>query len=104
MSKVNKYRTASRKTGHKLLNTANSFAHSTNLDVNMNTDLGICVRKSLWTEEYDKCHGQVKRGICNLNLGDLPAIFKSGCLFANKFDLMSSDSRVVKCVHEYLTQ
>ena len=53
--------------------------------------------------KYD-CKGKVKRGICNLSLEDLPEMFRSGCLFANKFDLQSNDGRVVGCMHEYLTQ
>ena len=82
------------------------------LDLNKDTSNGICIRKSLWSEDhigtktenrYD-CKGVVKRGICNLSLDDIPEIFKSGCLFANKFDLMANDGRVIKCMHEYLTQ
>ena len=79
-------------------------------DLKKNTSHGICVRKSLWdrkieegAKEYKNCKGSVKRGICNLSLYDLPTMFNSGCLFANKFDLMATDSNVVKCMHEYLT-
>ena len=73
-------------------------------DLNKDTDHGICVRKSLWSDEYKNCWGQFKRGICNLNIEDLPAIFKTGCLYANKFDLSATDGRVVTCMHDYLTQ
>ena len=82
------------------------------LDLNKDTSNGICIRKSLWSEDHigtkaeDRynCKGVVKRGICNLSIDDLPEIFKSGCLYANKFDLMANDGLVIKCMHEYLTQ
>ena len=44
----------------------------------------------------------MKRHLCNLDLKDLPEVYEKVCLFINKFDL-STDSKIVSCLHEHLT-
>ena len=57
------------------------------------------MRKTFWEGEYRDCHGKIKREICNLALGDLPAILSSKAFVINKFDT-DLDGDVVDCLRE----
>ncbi len=72
------------------------------LDKNPDLDFtqGICVRRTLWEESVRKCHGQMKRYICNFALNDLPEAMEKNCLFLNKFDL-EVDPSAATCMYQH---
>ena len=71
-------------------------------DLTLDYTQGICIRRTLWEDTVNYCHGKIKRYICNLALADFPEVFEHKCLFLNKFSV-EVDGTAITCLHHHLT-
>ena len=78
----------------------NVIFSDTNPQLDMNR--GLCIRRTLWEDTAQKCHGVMKNYNCNLALADLNEVFQKRCLFINKFSV-NVDGTVISCLHYHLT-
>ena len=59
------------------------------------------MRATFWAGEYRECHGEVRREICNLALGDLPAVLSAQTFVVNKENFQCNfESRVWAINHK----